>query len=127
MRDSFEANDDVGPRAFALTGSNRRIRATVDFWDDQDDVYAIRLAKGQPVYVGLTGATQGVDLNLAFWLPGASSVDRSSSLRFRARISARAGPRQYLSFRAPAAGQHFVQVRMSSPGLTRYRLTIVKG
>ena len=126
IRDFYEANDDAGSRAYPTSGSNRRIKATVDFWDDQDDVYAIRLKKGQPVYVGLTGSDPSVDLSLAFWLPQARSIESVSSLRFRARVSARTGARQYLSYRARATGTYFVQVRMSSPGLTRYRLTIIK-
>ena len=126
IRDFYEANDDAGSRAYPTSGSNRRIKATVDFWDDQDDVYAIRLKQGQPVYVGLTGSDPTVDLSLAFWLPQARSIESVSSLRFRARVSVRTGARQYLSYRARAAGTYFVQVRMSSPGLTRYRLTIIK-
>lgn len=126
-RDSFEANDDAGPRAYPLSGDTRRIRATVDFWDDQDDVYAIRLKKGQPVYIGLTGPGPDIDVSLAFWLPGARSINSARDLRFRAKVSARTGSRQYLSFRANAAGRYSVQVRMSSPGLARYRLTVIKG
>jgi hypothetical protein len=126
LRDLYEANDDAGSRAYPTAGSNRRIKATVDFWDDQDDVYAIRLQKGQPVYVGLTGSDTSVDLSLAFWLPQARSIESVSSLRFRARVSTRTGSRQYLSYRARATGIYFIQVRMSSPGVTRYRLTIIK-
>ena len=125
-RDYYEANDDAGSRAYPVFGSNRRIRATVDFWDDQDDVYAIRLQRNQPVYVGLTGSDPSVDLSLAFWLPQTRSIESVASLRFRARVSARTGARQYLSYRARSSGTHFVQVRISSPGVTRYRLTIIK-
>ena len=42
-RDRLETNDDAGPSAYKLWGSNRQFTATVDFWDDQDDVYAIQL------------------------------------------------------------------------------------
>ncbi|MGH3066764.1 MAG: S8 family peptidase [Gaiellaceae bacterium] len=126
LRDFYEANDDAGARAYTVFGPSRRIKATVDFWDDQDDVYAIKLRKNQPVYVGLTGANPSVDLSLAFWLPEARFIESVSSLRFRARVSVRPGSRQYLSYRARAAGSYFIQVRMSSPGWTRYRLTIVK-
>jgi subtilisin family serine protease len=125
-RDRYEANDDAGPRSYELFGTTRRIDATVDFWDDQDDVYAIRLRRGQPVYVGLKGPERGVDLNLAFWLPGTRSVQDVSSVRLRARVSARPGARQYLAYRAERAGTYYVQVRASSAGLSRYRLTVVK-
>lgn len=126
-RDFYEANDDAGSRAYKVYGANRRIKATVDFWDDQDDVYAIELQKDQPVYLGLTGSDPSVDLSLAFWLPGVRSIESVSSIRLRARVSARVGSRQYLSFRARTAGTYFVQVRMSSPGITRYRLIVIKG
>ncbi len=125
--DQHEANDDAGTRAHKVSGSNRRINATVDFWDDQDDVYAIKLKKGQRVYVGLTGADATADLSLALWLPKTRSIANVRELRYRARISARPAAREYFSHRAVRAGTYYVQVRMSSPGLTRYRLTIVKG
>jgi subtilisin family serine protease len=127
QRDRYEANDDAGSRSYELFGATRQIDATVDFWDDQDDVYAIHLRKGQPVYVGLKSPGAEADLNLAFWLPGTRSVEDVSSVRFRARVSARPGARQYLSYRAEAAGTYFVQVRIASPGLDHYRLTVVKG
>ena len=126
LRDRHEANDDVGPRSAGVAGSDRRLTATVDFWDDQDDVYAIGLRKGQAVYVGLTAADRAVDLNLALWLPQTESIDDVRSLRWRARLSARPRGREYLSYRARAAGTYFVQVRMSAPGTTAYRLAIVK-
>jgi len=127
LRDRYETNDDAGSRAQGISGRNRLIRATVDFWDDQDDVYAIRLKARQRVYIGLTGAQSGADLSLALWLPGTRSIEDVSSLRFRAKVSARPGSREYFSFRAAATGSYFVQVRMSNPGDTRYRLRIVKG
>jgi len=79
------------------------------------------------VYVGLKAPGADADLNLAFWLPQTRSIEDVSSVRFRVRVSARPGSRQYLSYRAAAAGTFFVQVRIASPGHSRYRLTIVKG
>ncbi|HXF98112.1 MAG TPA: S8 family serine peptidase, partial [Gaiellaceae bacterium] len=125
--DAYEANDDAGHRAYRLAGATRRLQAIVDYWDDQDDVYAIRLRRGQAVYLGLTGGTPAVDLSLALWLPGTRSIAGVEDVGRRARLSARAGPRQYFAFRARAAGLHYVHVRATSPGRTRYRLTIVKG
>jgi subtilisin family serine protease len=127
LSDSYETNDDAGGRAYDVFGSNRLLKATVDFWDDQDDVYAVRLRKGQRMYVGLTGAQRDADLSLALWLPSTRFIESVSSLRLRAKISARPGPREYFSHRATRGGWHFVQVRMSSPGTTRYRLRVVKG
>ncbi|HYI74578.1 MAG TPA: S8 family serine peptidase [Gaiellaceae bacterium] len=126
-RDFYETNDDLGSRAYTAYGSNRRIQATLDYWDDQDDVYAISLDRNQPVYVGLTGADPTLDVSLAFWLPKAHSLARVADARYRVRTSARKGSRQYLSYRSDKAGTFYVQVRMASPGATRYRLVIVKG
>jgi cell wall-associated protease len=125
-RDHYEANDDAGTRAWALVGQNLRIKATVDFWDDQDDVYAIKLRKGQRVYVGLTGEDQDDDLNLALWLPKTWSIYDVRALRHRIRTSARPGGREYFSYRAAKAGTYYVQVRISTPGSDQYRLTIAK-
>ena len=125
-RDYYEANDDVGPRAAPVVGASSRIEASVDFWDDQDDVYAIRLERNQPVYVGLTGSSASADLSLALWLPETRSLENLADVRFRARASARDGARQYFSYRARLTGTYYAQVRMSSPGTTHYRLAIVK-
>jgi subtilisin family serine protease len=131
VADRYEPNDDSGSRAYALhsvKGAERRLSASVDFWDDQDDVYSISLKAEQRVYIGLTPDTvPSGDLGLALWLPGTKSVEDVRSSRMRVRASARPGGRQYFAYRAKKAGTYYVQVRMSSPGTTRYRLTIVKG
>ncbi len=127
--DSYETNDDAGSRAARIpvrSGTNRLVRATVDFWDDQDDLYAVRLEEGKRVYLGLTAALGSADLSLALWLPKAKFIEDVRTYRLRARISTRAGGREYFSYRAPATGTYFVQVRMSSPGTTAYRLRVVK-
>ncbi|HET9507100.1 MAG TPA: hypothetical protein VFO81_04080, partial [Gaiellaceae bacterium] len=97
----------------------------LDFWDDQNDVYAIKLRRGQPVYVSVRGP-RSTDTNLVLWRPGTRSVDDLRSLTRRARQSARPGPRDWLSYRAPRAGWYFVQVKLGSRGAGRYRLTVVK-
>ncbi len=127
LRDHFEPNDDAGTHATAITGANRRVNATVDFWDDQDDVYAIGLRKGRRVYIGLTGSERSADLSLALWLPTTHSIEDVRNFRQRVRVSVRSGSREYFSYAAPVTGKYFVQVRMSSPGTTSYRLAIVKG
>jgi subtilisin family serine protease len=125
--DRYEPNDDLGLRAASVPGADKRLNATVDFWDDQDDVYAVRLRAGQPMYVGLTGSEAAADLSLALWLPSARSIEDVRGFHRRVRVSARSGSREYFSYRASAAGTYFVQVRMSSPGTTSYRLAVVKG
>nr|MBA3348747.1 hypothetical protein [Actinomycetota bacterium] len=124
-RDQLEPNDNAGTRAVRLWGQTRRFAATLDYWDDQNDVYAIKLRRGQPVYVGLRGPA-GLDSNLILWRPGTESVDDLTSLERRAAQSAGPGPRENLFHRAGTAGWYFVQVKLGSPGAGAYRLTIVK-
>ncbi|MBA2332770.1 MAG: S8 family serine peptidase [Actinobacteria bacterium] len=124
--DAREPNDDLGSRAAPVWGQVQRLEATLDFWDDQNDVYAIRLRKGQPVYVSVRGPA-GIDTNLTVWRPGAKSIVDFGSLGRIAAQSARAGAREHLSFRAPAKGTYYVQVKLGSRGSGRYKLTIVKG
>ncbi len=77
-RDRFEPNDDAGDDAAPLWGTVKRFEATLDFWDDQNDVYAIRLRRGQPVYASVRGPA-GTDTNLILWLPGTRHVDDLAS------------------------------------------------
>jgi hypothetical protein len=125
-RDRYESNDDAGSRAAFLTRPTRRLHATVDFWDDQDDVYAIRLRAGQRVWISLAANHSESDVSLALWRPKTRSVTNVGSLRHRARLSARAGVREHISFTAPTTGNYFMQVRISSPGHVGYRLNYVK-
>ena len=124
--DRYEANDDVGKRAAFFARSSRRLKATIDFWDDQDDVYAVRLQARQRVWVSLAGG-ESADLSLALWRPQTRSVTTVTSVRHRAKLSARVGGREHISFRAPAAGTYYFHVRISSPGHAGYRLRYVKG
>jgi subtilisin family serine protease len=124
-KDRLEPNDDAGNRAVMLWGQTRKLEATLDFWDDQNDVYAIRLRRGQPVYVSVRGPS-GHDTNLILWKPGTKHIDDLASLRRVARQSARPGSREYLSYRAPKAGTYYVQVKLGARGAGRYKLVIVK-
>jgi hypothetical protein len=124
-RDLLEPNDDAGGQAQKLWGSIKRIQATLDFWDDQNDVWAIKLRRGQPVYVSVRGPT-GTDTNLILWKPRTRAIDDLDSLALRAKQSALPGPRDYLSYRAVRSGWHYVQVKLGTAGAGRYKLAIVK-
>ncbi|HEY7795939.1 MAG TPA: S8 family serine peptidase [Gaiellaceae bacterium] len=125
-RDRLEPNDDAAKSAMPLWGRSKRIEATLDYWDDQNDVYAMRLQRNQPVYLGVRGPV-GTDTNLILWEPSTKHVDDLASLRLIARQSARPGPREWLSYRAPKTGTYYVQVKLSSRGAGKYKLAIEKG
>ncbi|HWL33117.1 MAG TPA: S8 family serine peptidase [Gaiellaceae bacterium] len=124
-RDRLEPNDDAGTDAAAIWGRRNRIEATVDFWDDQNDVYAIKLKRRQRVFISVRGPA-GTDTNLILWRPRTKHVDDLASLNLVARQSARPGPSEYLGFRAPRTGTYYVQVKLGSRGAGKYRLALVK-
>jgi subtilisin family serine protease len=123
--DRLEPNDDAGDDAAAIWGKRSRIQATLDFWDDQNDIYAIRLKKRQLVSVSVRGPA-GTDTNVILWRPKTKHVDDLASLNLVARQSARPGPREHLSFRAPKTGTYYLQVKLGSRGAGKYRLVLVK-
>ena len=123
-RDQYEPNDDAGSSATRLFAQTR-VDATLDFWDDQQDVYKVALRAGQRMYVGLTGPPR-TDVNLMLWRPGTTHVDDLRRQHRRLTQSARPGPREWLAYRASRSGLYYLQVKMASAGAGRYRLRIVK-
>jgi len=121
--DRFEPNDDAGPDAAPLSGRSGRLRATVDFWDDQSDVYRIRLRRGQKLYAVLSPPS-GTDTALALWKPGARHVDDLRSQDLRIRHSVRSGRRgtEKLSYRASRTGFYYLQIKIEAEGTGQYKL-----
>jgi subtilisin family serine protease len=120
--DRYETNDNAGARAFALSSKKRSLQASVDYWDDPNDVYAVRLKRRQRITLSLAGPAK-VDLNLALWKPGTTRIDR---LRQPTATSSRPGGREYLSYRIKRGGVYFVQVKLSEPGTATYKLKLVR-
>src|SRR5262249_39115138 len=52
--DKYEPNDDAGPWAHTLPPSQHAVDASLDYWDDNIDVYRIRLQKGQRLFARFT-------------------------------------------------------------------------
>ncbi|HKP18492.1 MAG TPA: S8 family serine peptidase [Gaiellaceae bacterium] len=127
--DRYEGNDDAGPRAFKLWGRSIDVAATVDFWDDQIDVYKTRLEKGQTVAASLRGPT-GTDMNLVLWRPGTHEVaPRRLSPELEARRltqSVHAGANEHFLYRARETGWYYVEVKIAADGSGPYRLHISK-
>jgi serine protease len=127
--DRYEGNDDAGDRAFTLYGRSIDIAATLDFWDDQIDVYRIKLRKGQTVAVSLRGPAH-TDTHLILWKPGTLQVEpRNLSPALQTRRvtqSVHVGPNEHFLHRARQEGWYYVEVKMSTPGEGQYRLHISK-
>ena len=105
----------------------RFVKASVDFWDDQDDVYGIFLHHGETLYVSLVPA-QRARMALALWRPETVSISDLARQDLRVRISATPGRRERISWTADAPGWHFLQTRLTAPTGTpvAYRLSIVR-
>jgi subtilisin family serine protease len=128
--DRYEANDDADKRAYPLwfSGPRRRITATLDYWDDQNDVYRVFLRRGEALHASLVGPPR-TDTTLALWGPGTYEIDDLGEQHLRVRLSSRPGPNEHLSYRAPVAGAHYVHVKLTAQGgpeAGAYRLALVK-
>jgi hypothetical protein len=128
--DRYEANDDAGKRAYPLwfQGTRRQLSATLDYWDDQNDVYRVFLRRNERLLASVVGPRR-TDITLALWGPGTYEVDDLAEQDLRVRLSSRPGPNEYLSYRAPAAGFHYVHVKLTAQGGPEngsYRLALVK-
>ena len=106
-RDANEPNDDAGQDAsrlyFPAAAKTRFVKASVDFWDDQDDVYGIFLRRGEKLYVSLVPAERA-RMALALWRPETDSIADLARQDLRVRISATPGRRERLSWTADAPG-----------------------
>jgi hypothetical protein len=49
------------------------VKASLDFWDDQDDVYAVYLHRGEKLYASLV-PSQDAEVALALWRPETVAV-----------------------------------------------------
>ncbi len=123
--DRFEPNEAAGPRAVRLYGASRTVRATLDFWDDQRDVYAVYLRAGQRLFASLRGPRSGRSA-LALWRPGTVSVDDLSRQDLRAQVAQRPGRNERLGYRAETSGWHYLEVELTTPGAGDYRLALAK-
>ena len=125
--DRYESNDDAGSRAATLYGRARTLKATLDFWDDQVDVYRVNVARGERLRLFLRGP-QETQTNLILWRPGTEHVEGLSAELQSRRVtqSVRAGPNESISHRALQPGWYFVEVKMVGPGSGRYSLHIAK-
>ncbi|HSC91218.1 MAG TPA: S8 family serine peptidase [Gaiellaceae bacterium] len=126
--DRLETNDDAGIRARTLWGpSGRRVEATIDFWDDQSDVFRIRLKGSQRLFAALSGPAAA---KLSLWRPGTSTVD-GLSLRVQRMRLVQSRPRaaqERLAYRVPPrrGGWYYLQVKLGAPGAGTYVLSYAK-
>ena len=127
LADRYESNDDAGTQATPLRQTRVDFSATLDFWDDNVDVYKVHLRARQRIVITLDGP-RGVNTDLLLWKPGTQRVQGLSLalLRQRVALSAKPGTREQISHRAKTTGWYYVQTKIVQPGAGSYRLRYTK-
>jgi subtilisin family serine protease len=123
--DRLEPNDDAGLSAARLGTRVTSVKATIDFWDDQIDVYRLHLTKNQTVKLTLNGP-EGSTSNLLLWKPGTKHVNDLHTQHLRAAEAIGPGPTHRIGYRAPASGWYYAEVKLTARGFGPYELTILR-
>jgi hypothetical protein len=109
-----------------LWGRARDVTATLDYWDDPVDVYAVKLTRRETLAARVQGPA-ATSLGLELWLPGTTTVLAPARvLRDRVARSARAGPVERIVLRAKRTGWYYVAVRITQAGFGQYTLSLSK-
>ena len=112
--DPEEVNDDVKwlRRTTRLNeiGRSKLIEATADRFEDPEDVYAVRLKRGERLRAVITHGPARLDLYL--WDPGTRTVGTENGNLERHLIKYRPGTtrRGVLVYRAKRTGRHYIDV-----------------
>jgi subtilisin family serine protease len=125
--DALETNDNAGSQSKRIYGASKQIKATIDFWDDQIDVYAIALRARQRLTARLTGPAGTFD-DLLLWSPQTQTVTDFADTSFIVARSTKPGALQRFAFRAPRgqAGLYYLEVKITARGSGRYTLSFSK-
>jgi hypothetical protein len=121
--DRNEPNDDAGSQAAKLTAGVKSVKATIDFWDDNIDVYRVYLRQGQKLRLTLDGPA-GATSNLLLWKPGTKRVNDLRTQNLRAAQSIGPGSSHRLGYRVTKKGWYYVEVKLTTRGSGPYQLTI---
>jgi subtilisin family serine protease len=124
--DHYEPNDDAGPWAHAIPPLPTTISASLDYWDDDVDVYRVYAKKGQTVFARLTPAA-AARVELSFWAPGTQHVEGLravvNDLLARGRT---AGGQERLAYTAKKTGIYYLEAKLGSQthDPLQYRLSV---
>jgi hypothetical protein len=123
--DRYEPNDDAGNEAPALPAKVTKLTATLDFWDDQVDVYRIRLVAKQQLQLRVRGP-QGSDTDLLLWKPGTVHINDLRKQRLRAAQAIGGGATKRIVYRVPKTGWYYAEVKLETRGFGQYSLSIAR-
>jgi subtilisin family serine protease len=126
--DRYEPNDDAGPWSHALPPLPRAITASLDFWDDDVDVYRVHLRAGGRLFARVATRTPGT-IRLSLWKPGTQHVEGlQAEVRNRVARSHRVGAQARLGYRAAAAGVYYLELKLAAGARlpTQYSLSLAR-
>lgn len=109
--DRYEPNDNAGPWAHALPPLPRTITATLDYWDDNIDVYRVHLDRGKRLFAHVTPSIAR-SVRMALWAPGTQRVDALDAQQLRLTQSHFVSGQARLAFRAPLTGTYYLQLKL---------------
>jgi subtilisin family serine protease len=121
--DRYEPNDDAGKSAAKLSRRVTSVKATIDFWDDQVDVYKLYVRKGERLRLTLNGP-DGATSNLLLWRPATKRIEDLRAQHLRAAQSIGPGDSHRLSYRAKSGGWYYAEVKLPTRGFGPYELDI---
>jgi hypothetical protein len=126
--DQYEPNDDAGPWAHALPPLPRTIDASLDFWDDNTDVYRVHVNKGARLFARLSTPAP---VRLTLWAPGTKRVELTPGSKVvdtRVARSRRVGGQIRLVYRAPATGVYYLEAKLVAAVRepVQYRLSLTR-
>lgn len=123
--DRDEPNDDAGQGAAVLFGPRPKVDATIDWYDDPNDVYRVYLRAGRRVAIRVRGLRTKAALVL--WQPGTANVTAVTQVAVRsgAVVAHTTGRSPVLRVQVARAGWYFVQLKASAgAGYQAYRLAV---
>ena len=123
--DRFETNDDAGASAHTLSGKRPAVDATVDYFDDPNDVYRVYVRAGRRLRVRLNGPAGGKPM-LVLWRPGTAHVTEVTQVAVRsgAILARERAASPSLGYVAKASGWYYVEVKAPIRGGGAYHLSI---
>jgi hypothetical protein len=121
--DFGEPNDGAGEDARAF-GPPRTIAASIDFWDDPIDVYALQLQQGRRLFVRLSPSNASA-VSVLLWKPETQhvdgpDVDPANKLASAVTVSGQ----KRLAVVVPASGTYYLEVKFVPPARARVTYTL---
>ena len=124
--DHYEPNDDAGVWSHALPPLPRTVSATLDYWDDNLDVYRIYLHQGAKLFARVTPNLRG-SVRMSVWGPGTAHVDTPMAGLPLAQSKA-VGVQVRVALKAKKTGSYYLELKdtKKSRAPVSYQLAVAK-